>query len=259
MPIPVVAAWFAFAMAPPASAIGFTVSPAIVDAEIRPGSSPTVDLRVTNDSAFPLQVSATVHDLEVREGGNLYHPPGTLERTAAVWSSVRPDSRVVPAEATAVIYLHLSPPPAATGTYTGAVFIEGGTGDPPPGSMATVLRGRIVVPLLLRIAGTGTEALSIEEVHLDPPTPSEPLRIRAGVRNDGDVHVMASVAALVMDTEGEVRGRFAGDPVRAMPGQRRALEARWGGLLASGTYDVLVTVSYGSGQAMTTTQRLTIP
>lgn len=238
-------------------ALHLSVAPSVVDAEIPPDTTARVVVTVMNGEATPIRIRHYFEDWWHDGEASVYASPGTTAHSAVGWASVLPEDLVVEGDSVATLELFLTPPEGAAGTYTALLFVEALPGTPGEGASLSV-GGRIGVPVAVRILGTGTESIVLQDVQVSPPTASAPLRVEVGVRNDGDVHVSPALQGVLVDADGEVRGRLDGEPRRILPGQRRTLEALWGGQLAPGTYQLVLTVGYGTGKAVTTTSPVTV-
>jgi hypothetical protein len=236
-----------------ARALSITVSPLTVDMVVPAGSSQQVPITVANRGEAPLEFRAYLFDWSFDDSQSVYPPPGSTERSAALWSSVLPQRMTLDPGTRDRFDLVVSPPEDARAGYFAVLFIDTGlpTVQAENGEGAFALTGRIGVVLAVRIQGTGTDALQVEDVRVDPPSASTPLSIETVIYNLGDVHANAESRVVVVDAEGQVRAKLAGRRPFVLPGQTRTIESEWGGQLDDGTYTALVTVTYGDGAATT--------
>jgi len=235
-----------------ALALSLSLTPPSVDVVIPAGASAQVQVDVANGGDGALELRAYLYDWWHDETGTRFHPPGTVQRSAALWSSVLPTRLQVAARSQDRFTLNLEPPDDAVGGYYAVLWVEAASVlDPASGSPSLGVGGRIGVMISVRIQGTGTEALVVDGVDIQPPTDSTPLAVSAQVRNTGDVHLFPEARVVILDGEDQVSGRLDGERAFAFPGQDTTLEARWGGELEPGSYTALITVLYGEGQAAT--------
>jgi len=212
---------------------------------------------VLNRGEGVLEVRPRIQDWWHEGGERVVRLPGSVERTAATWSSVLPRQVILaPGEARAFT-LHLSPPEGLTGGYYAILFVT--ASSPSSGASGEVMgiAGEIGVPIQVRV-GDGAVAIGIERISVDPPTETTPLRVRVEVRNEGDVHVKPEMTVTVVDEAGQLPARMTGEPSYLLPGETRGYSADWGGVIAPGEYQVLATLTPGGGTAVTAAAPLVV-
>ncbi|MBW2257407.1 MAG: hypothetical protein JRI25_22805 [Deltaproteobacteria bacterium] len=234
-------------------ALSLTVAPGTVDVVVPAGSSEQVYIDVGNGGQTPLEVRAYLFDWWHEAGQQQFPPPGTVERSAALWSSVVPARLTLDAKSRDRLILVVAPPADAIGGFFAVVFVDAAAVPNPEAAPATTLglSARVGVLVAVRVQGTGNDALVVAGVEVRPPTESTPLEVSAQVRNTGDVHLKPETRVVVLDGDEQVRAKLAERHPIVLPGQDASLESQWGGELEPGAYTALVTVVFGEGQATT--------
>jgi len=243
-----------------AGALSVTVAPGSVDLVVPAGSSEQVAIEVGNGGPAPLEVHGYLFDWWHEDGQQVFPPPGSVERSAALWSSLLPQRLTLEPETRDQLTLVVAPPPDAEGGYFAVVWVDASAARDPaaPSTPSVGLAGRIGVLVAVRIQGTGTDTLAMNGIEVLPPTASTPLGIHARVRNDGDVHQNPELRALVVDPAGTTHAKLEGRRNMVLPGEEAVIESQWGGELQNGAYTALVTVVYGEGEAVTAEHRFTV-
>ncbi len=238
----------------PAWGLSLTVSPATVEMTVAAGSSHQASIDIHNGGETPIELRAYLFDWWHEDDAYQFPPPGTVERTAALWSSVLPRKVRIDPQARAKLSLTVEPPEDAAAGYFAVLFLDASPVSAPSAEPTAKMGvgGRIGVLVAVRIEDSGQDAMVIEDVTVTAPTASTPLAVKSRVRNTGDVHVSPESRVLIMDAEGEARARLEGRGRIILPGQGEVIESVWGGELEDGVYTALVTVVYGEGQAATT-------
>lgn len=225
--------------APASAAVSIAVSPAILEIEGSAGAQGGVDIRVSNsgDEAFDLITGVTEYQQM------------TGDRSAVPWATVTPDRlHLEPGDDLATRLTIDIPADAVSGGRYAAVTLS----TVEPGSEGTTgLAGRIVVPVLLTVDGTGdlvrTTVFERAALFL---APDGRLGGRAEVRNDGNVHVPLAGGFAVSSPSSDLSASIGIPMGRVLPGAVRTYEGDATLPLPLGsTYRVRFTMETGDPEA----------
>ncbi len=233
-----------------ANAYSLTLSPAVAALEIAAGDAKTIDVTVRADAQGAIPLVAYVWDYwHDGKGTRSFMPPGTSPRSASGWVEVVPRTLTLTDQAV-TFQASVSVPPDASGGYAAMLFVQtnfGGAGE----GASTVAEGRLGMPLLIRIAGTGTESMDVGEVTFTPPSASQSAFLSLPVHNTGDVHVQATFKGVLRTTDRDVLATVSsGEPGWVLPGERRELVIRWSREMEPGGYELVGTVLFGTDRAV---------
>lgn len=238
---------FGAARAQPASV---AISPASIDAKIKPGASHTQTFTITNGTDARLRFRASVADVWFDERNNrLNGRAGTLPRSAALWIQFAPPEIVVEPHSSAVVKAVITVPSSATGSFYAVPVFEGmSAGKSAPAVQTNVSTASIGVKfrgLMMLTTEAGAE-YNVEIINgkISPPTASTGLELELDLRNRGTAHAKVRGAFALLDAAGALVGRGGIEEKRFLPTQRSFVTSRWAGELPPGRYVVVVTLSY---------------
>lgn len=236
----------------PAWALSLTLSPVTVEVAVAPGETSSFKLRLVNNEELATRVRGYAWDYWHEDGQRFSAPPGTTPRSAAAWVRVVPKTAEIPGGGEVQFDGTVSAPHDATGGYYSMVFLQTAPAEYEVGAGATATAsGRIGARVFVRIEGTGTEALTLNDSEFVPPTPTRPAEIHLSGRNTGDLHVRARFKGVVRTTDGEVIASVSsGDPVWVLPGETYALSLRWSEPMEPGAYELAGVLTYGDGKVL---------
>ncbi len=164
--------------APASAEVTIAVSPALLELDGRAGGRGVVEITISNSGDEPFEVVTSLAPLQDL----------TDERSAVPWMTVEP-ARILlePGEDRSASLTISIPDVVASGGRYGAVAF---TTVSPGADASTAVSGRILVPVLLTVAGRGelTREPSIHRAALVLESDGT-LGARVEVRNDGNTHV----------------------------------------------------------------------
>ena len=245
------------ALATNAAAVTLTVGPPDERISVAPGGTTTFQVTVANtakDPAEKLVTTAYVQDWWYNpDGSHVFAAAGTLTHSASAWMSITPPERMMAGGQTDTFDVTVSAPKDAKAGAYAVVFVEGHTPEHPlmPG-------GRIGVLVMVRVSGTGRDALTLEHSSVEPPTETTPLELDLTVHDTGDVHEFAEFHGVLIDASGKSAASLSAPPLRFLPDQTRHIRAKYSGVLSPGAYTVVGTVQYAGDHAIAVSARVTV-
>ncbi len=241
---------FAITCANCAQAQSLTLTPAILEAQVRRGATYANRFTLMNNTNARLRVHCSLNDYWYDEKNRrITGRPGTLPRSASFWVQFSSTELVLePHSSTSVKFVISVPQDAAGGYYTSPTFETEAADEPPAGGIPTTSQAKIKIRfqgLLLLTTTDATEYnVEIMGVEISPPTASRALEFNVDVRNRSTTHTRVSGMFALLKSSGELACRGKIKEKRFMPGERNTLKTAWVGELASGHYRAVVTLSY---------------
>ncbi len=236
------------------------ISPAVVDVRAAPGQAITTEITVANPGSVAYTVSVFAWDMWHDGKERRYAPPGTFPHSLAQRVAASPASFSLAAGAKQPVQVTIDVPVDAQGGQYAVLFFEMSTDAPEAartgqGPVLTIA-GRIGASLIVDtdIAGAIVKVGKVEDVAIQPPTASMPLRIATKILNETQTHLRPFATAVILKDRAPV-GRFTLPSVLLLPGQRGVLEGEWTGTLGPGDYTLLLTVVSSDGQGETLQRR----
>lgn len=214
------------------SAAAFSLSPAIQELAIRPGSAATSLITITNDTAvektFYLMVQKFLPEGE--NGGQSFLP---LEDTSGLPSWIffdRASFALKPAESRQIRFTVRVPATASSGGYYAAIFFSD---QPPlPSARGLIAHGaRTGELLLVTVPGSLVSDLRVAEFRTLPPVArgAFPSGFSFLLENDGNAHVLPQGFIEVKNMLGQIRSSLAFNEKngRVLPNSRRRFDVLW--------------------------------
>lgn len=228
------------------------ISPASIEAKVKPGATYTQAYTLSNNTSERLRFSCSVLDYWYDENNKrVTGRPGMLPHTASSWVQFSPTEIVVEPKSSATVKVIITVPTGAHGGYyTMPVFEALVVKDEliAAGSRENSARASIGIRFrgLIMLATDDANDYHVEVMGgvVAPPTDATPLEVNIDVRNRGNVHARVQGDFAILDEKGALAGRGRLESTRLLPGQRNILKAAWAGILAPGKYTALATFSY---------------
>lgn len=224
------------------------LSPAFMEATLKPGSVYTQDFTISNKTSTRVRMRAYVRDFWYDENNQrLEGLPGTHPHSAAPWIQFAPDEMIVEPESAVKFKAVITIPNSAAGGYYAVPYFEGVAADEPAfvGKRQVQAVGVRLGGLLLFATDPGSQYnVRIARGALEPPTATTPLAIALDVANMSNAHVILRGTLVLLDSAGRIAGRGQIEEQRYLPGQRFLLRALWRGELAPGKYTAIVSLTY---------------
>ena len=238
------------------------ISPAILEIKAAPGQAVASEITVTNPGTVGYRVSVYAWDMWHDGRSRRYGPPGTFPQSVAQRVAATPATFPLAAGGKQTVQLTIDIPKDARGGQYAVVFFEMSPGTEAAGTAqgpVLSVAGRIGASVIVDTAAAGASIRvgHVEQVRIQPPTSSAPLRISTEISNGTDSHLRPFAAAVIMKDRAPV-GRFNLPSVLLLPGQRGVLEGSWSGVLQPGNYTLLLTVVSSDGQGETLERRFSV-
>jgi hypothetical protein len=232
-----------------ANAQSLGLTPAMMDATVKRGSSYTNTFTLSNGTSTRLRVHCSVSDYWYDDKNQrVTGRAGTLPHSASLWVQFTPPEFIIEPHSSGSVNAVITVPLTATGGYYTAPTFETENADaPPPGAPGTAqanLKIRFEGLLLLTTDDSTEYNVEIMTGQISPPTVSSPLKMNLDVRNRSTAHARVRGVFAVLNAAGKLAGHGEIEEKRFMPGQRDAFKTEWAGDLAPGRYTALITLSY---------------
>lgn len=235
-----------------AQSASVAISPASIDARVKPGASYTQNFTITNNTGERLRFRCSVEDVWYDEQNRrLTGRAGTLPRSASLWTQFTPSEIIIEPHSSATVKAVITVPQTAAGSFNIVPVFEGMPADKPVAdaivktSTATATIGIRFRGLMLLTTTEGAEYnVEIMGGQISPPTGSREMEINLDLRNRGNAHAKVRGAFAILDASGKLTGRGNIEEKRYLPTQRTNLHSKWSGELPPGNYTCVVTLSY---------------
>ncbi len=249
----------ALCLAPAANAdISIGATPAYLDITLDAGKTSAQTILLFNSGPTAVTVKAYAWDWwHDASDPRKFGPPDTFPHSAAKWISFIPEEITVhPKKGANVTVVFNTPADAKAGNYAVAWF----EAVPEVNPKAKELRvgARLGVLIMTDIRGASKPEITVEEMKIIPPSESELLKVNLTLLNSGDVHLFPKGTLVVMSKENKLVGHAEFEKRRLLPGQRSPVIIKWGGELAPGEYQAILTIDYGEAGASVKTERFLV-
>lgn len=250
-----------FADSARAQSLGLT--PAMMEATVKPGAAYTNTFSLTNATNTRLRVRCSVNDYWYDElNRRITGLAGTLPRSASNWVQFTPAEIIIEPHSSGSAKAIITIPAGATGGYYTVPVFETEAADisvPEKGSAQATI-GLRLEGLLLLTTEAGTEYnVEVMGGQVSPPTSSSPLQMSLELRNRSTAHARVHGVFALLDASGKLAGRGRIEEKRYMPGQRDFSKTVWAGELSPGKYTAVITLSYDRAGLEPTTLVYEIP
>jgi len=249
------------AFIPPQSAFADTVSITPPKFELfgNPGDVLTEKIKVNNPNTSSVTYSTTVEDFTAAgdEGGVEFQENPDAPTTAfslAKWVTVSPKTFSVPANDSQTVDVTIRiPQTAEPGSHFASVQVVAGS-DAEVGGSASV-QSKLNSLILLRVSGTLTEKLSVDQFYTDNSFYSGgPVTIKLRTKDEGNVHLAPTATAVITDTFNHKVAELSFPTSNVLPGSARLVQTTWDSHTLIGKYTITLLATYGdSKQPLTAT------
>lgn len=227
------------------------ITPAVIDAKVKRGSSYTQNFTVNNSTAVRLRFRCSVEDIWYDEQNKrLTGRLGTLPRSATLWSQITPSEVVVEPYSSGVVKMVITVPQGASGSFYTVPVIEGLPADKPAVTNTKVSTSTATIGVrfrgLVMLTTTEGSEYNVEVMggRITPPTASTELQMSLDLRNRGTAHAKVRGAYAILNSAGTLAGRGTIGEKTFLPTQRKNIDSLWSGELAPGNYICVATLSY---------------
>jgi hypothetical protein len=259
-PLLLLAALSAQAIAQQSQSVG--LSPAYLDADVKPGSVYTQEFAVSNRTSARLRFRASLGDLGYdAENRRVEARPGTTPRSASPWVRFVPDELTVEPGGSAKFKAVITVPDSARGGYYTVPYFQGEPVEEQstPGRLSQGVAVRLGGLLLLATSSGSEYRVLVKGGAVVPPSSSSPLSLALDLKNEGNAHAVLKGTFAFLDGSSRVAGRGQISEQRLLPGQRAQAESEWAGELPPGDYTAVVTLTYARAGSQPATLVYEIP
>lgn len=256
---------FAFAMllgfaVPAAQAkLGVSVSPSRFRLSQPPGETASGEVTVRNEGTYPMRITTEVTDMVTRKNDQglwirMEAPAGTTRHSCAGWIELfEGEEAVVPPGASRTVKFVVSPPPTVdSGGYGAYLFILTGPDNLPAQDpnqkpqVQFVTVPRFGISVIYEVQGTLRRSGELLDLSIQPPTSTDPLKIRYGFRNSGNAEVVLTGNFHILNEENTLLGKGGVGTLKTFPSEMGYTETVWDqSRLPPGRYTLLLTLELG--------------
>lgn len=222
-----------------------TIIPPKFELFANPGDSVTEQIRVKNDSTFPVTYGIVLEDFSTagEEGQVVLEEPSSNNYSLANW--IEPESKDIvlqPGEERALTFTINIPKDAEPGGHYASLLFSSG-GDPVPG--AASVTQRVGSLILLRVSGNVSETATIESFTIPSYSQKGPIIFSLRVKNDGNVHVRPKGTIIITNLFGKKVDEIPLNGANIIPGAVRKMETEWNKDNIFGVYTATMVSTYG--------------
>lgn len=234
----------------------FTISPPTIKFSLKPGKTAEKVIKITNNSSQPLEFVANVVDFIVtdKDGTPELLPAGVKmdnKFAASYWTTVLPDTVVIPAGKTETVTLYLQVPGDARpgGRYVSVAFrpsVVGGQKDTTGASVNTVAGSLVYVT----VQGKMQEGARVDRFSAPPLSEYGPVDIATEIKNTGDIHINPKGTIVVRDLLGRKVYSSILKNLNVFPGTSRTFENKFEKKLLFGRFTAKLDGYYGTNNRL---------
>lgn len=250
--------------ASPDAAQGLQVSPALVELNVEPGKTYTIDIKATNVTLTKLAYVSTVNDFNSKDetGAANVLLNSNLPDSASVvsWITTLPEFTLDTHESRSISAQVKVPSNAEPGGHYGVIRFSGHA--PELTGTGVGLSASTGILLLIRVTGDIKESASLESFytsnnnHQTSFFEKAPIAFVTRIKNDGNIHVKPIGSIEITDIFGNSVGTIAVNDSKSnvLPNSIRHFDNSYDSNWMFGRYTANLTLGYGTtGQAITGT------
>jgi len=228
------------------------------------GGHQSGEIDVENFGALPVNVRVYLEDWTFSDqvGGKTFFPKGTQESSCALWMTFYPADVELEPGATQKVRYTVAVPEKAEGGYFCVMFFETGGGtvekvDESGSVVAVKVLNRLGA--LFYVEPQGTVDRAGEVTRLEAGHNRNDFVLDVGFKNTGNTDINTLGTFNVFDAQGYVFARGEFETVYTLPQGQATLHAVASSVdLKPGSYDLLVTLEYEQGGALTQEASFTV-
>lgn len=225
---------------------GLTVIPPKFELFANPGESVTEQIRVRNESEFPVEYTVFIEDFSSagEEGAvNLEGETPDPNFSLASWiSPLEPNFVLQPKEERSISFSINVPKDAEPGGHYASLLFTSG-GEATPGSASVTSRVGSLV--LLRISGNVEEAAVIESFEAPSYAQNGPVAFSLRIKNDGNVHIRPKGTIIITNLFGVKTAEIPLQGANVLPSAIRKMDTEWDKTNLLGVYTATLVATYG--------------
>ena len=199
------------------SALGFRLSPASVEKEIKRGSTETLVLSIGNSAANPIHFRLYATGLELKRDGTQLFENAAATYSAADWLKVKESEFEVPAHSTKEVEIEIAVPRnAKSGEYFTVIMVESTvptrTRTPEGVEISIGVNYRLGCITRITVPGrTVTKKAEISEIRVEASSPGaekQEITVIATLENKCRIHLDAKGEVQIKNLDGRVFDKF---------------------------------------------------
>jgi methionine-rich copper-binding protein CopC len=252
----------ALAWASVASAQSIALAPAQILENFTPGVPFEYALAVQNKGAEAVELHVDVTDFWYNaKNEKVFGAPGTSPRSAANWIQFVPEKFEVPPGGAQSMKAIITPPADARGGYYAVLFVESKPIDSQQVNEGKRVYTNMRLGCLVMLTAKGTEAFNINlgDLHLNPPSDNQGLKLTFSIDNQSNTHVFPQAHMAILNPDHKLMGKAETQSKRFLPGQKDTMEVNWNGDLAAGDYTAVLSLVFGGTHVETRQVAFTVP
>ncbi len=221
-----------------------TVTPAIFEQTIEPGSSKQYTVTVANPGTAPQSIKAYTRAFVPNED-----VPREYLKTydTARWFNIdRPDFILKSGEQRPIHFTITVPKNAEPGGHYATLYFEQLVAALPSTQKKVFIAPRIGVLTFLTVKGKIEEKLAVESFAAPKVSESGPIDLKLTLKNEGNVHILPTGSIRIFDDKGRQLDQLPIKPGMVLPHTEREFSVRWEKPSLVGKYTAKGEVTYGT-------------
>ncbi len=233
-----------------ASQSSLTVSPAILEKVLEPGTVSTASATVTNTTNFPLPIKAQV--AAFMGNNNLTKLQSSIFNSSS-WFTLEPSDFILqPSESKDILIKIAQPADVEPGGHYATIFFQPLIPEGVISPSSTISLARVGILSFLIAPGDITELLSIKDFMVIPWSTFGPISFDLELKNEGNVHTLPSGTITIKDLLGKTVKTLDLDNSIILPTTTNTQNIVWDKQLLFGRFTASLTVDYGNAQGSLT-------
>ena len=227
---------------------------------IPPGGSQSGVINVENRSSEAKTIRVYLEDwvyLPEVDGSKEFKPAGTTELSCAGWINFFPAAFTLPPFSKRSVHYTVSVPTGVLGGRYAVMFFEDLLSAPGEEGVSVGVAIRIASLFYVEAKGTIKRDARLSNLSLIKKE-RDVLQISADFKNTGNVDVTTAGTYSIIDEQGMVYARGEFSPVYTLPGDEGRIDSVWKEDIASGEYDLIITLNLGGGVVKVSESRVRI-
>ena len=233
-----------------ASETSLTVSPAILEKVLEPGTVSTASATVTNTTNFPLPIKAQV---DAFIGNNNLTKLQSSVFNSSSWFTLEPSDFILqPSESKDILIKIAQPKNVEPGGHYATIFFQPLIPSDVISPSSTISLARVGILSFLIAPGNIKELLSIKDFTVKPWSTFGPISFDVELQNEGNVHTSPSGNIIIKDLLGKTVKTLDLDPSIILPTTTNTQNIVWDKQLLFGRFTANLTINYGNAQGSLT-------
>lgn len=225
-----------------------SISPAILELILEPGTPTKTQLYVINNTKYPLPIKANVQNFTLNDafiGSST--PISENIYDASSWFDLEPSEFIIqPGEEKNIEVVVSTPADAEPGGHYATIFFQPLIPAQLVSNTSTKLTTRVGALVLSIVAGDIVEKASIG--HIQAPTffRKGPVQFTVPINNEGNIHILPAGKLYIKNSRGDTVKELQLQPSSVLPKTQKEFNFVWDDKYIVGKYKALAEVKYGS-------------